>query len=55
MNNYQSLDDVALVNKRLSLGSLVGRGQKNGREKGEESEGRQQKNKKGEGRKEQEV
>ena len=35
ISNDQSLDDVALVNKRLGSGSLVGRTLKND-EKGEE-------------------
>jgi hypothetical protein len=42
-NNYQSLDDVILENKRLGSGSLFGRRQKH--EKGENKRMRREKNK----------
>lgn len=41
INNGQTLDDVALVNKRLGLGSLVRRRKTNERkEEGKKGEGR---------------
>lgn len=41
INNGQTLDDVALVNERLGLGSLVRRRKKNERkEEGKKGEGR---------------